>query len=261
MFWLLFTDKSSDITQILRDVAKHFTAAVKVLRMRTNLSNGREYFRGIFLLLVWLLEQQDAYTLVPASWHGRKGSIHWTGRPAVSERILQLQFASSSTLVDTFALALLNHAEIVRGPSPPRNWKHFSGPCFSCSVKLVYVSEKRVWSVSRIKARLKMPPSTRSSNRGSCLSNAEWVLNCEDGQENRLMSVQEADVLQRLGRRFNARESISHILLLSERAKNQLFFLSIFTTLWFSFYVIIDTFLIPENHFTDFNLHPWAPAV
>lgn len=195
------------------------------------------------------------------SWHGGKWSIHWTGGPAVSERILQLQFASSSTLVDMLASALLNRTEFVRGPSPLGNSKHFSGPCLGCSVKLVYVSEKQVRSVSRIKAWLKMPPSTCSSNQGSCLSNAEWVLNCEDGQENRMMSVQQADVLQCLGRRFNARESISHILLLSERAKNRPFFSTIFTTLWFSFYVIIDTSLIPETHFTDLNSHPRAPAV
>lgn len=56
----------------------------------------------------------------------------------------------------------------------------------------------------------------------------EWVRKRAQSQENRMMSVQQTDALQCLSRRFNARESLSRILLLSRTAKSSFFPLNIF---------------------------------
>ncbi len=100
--------------------------------------------------------------------------------------------------------------------------------------------------MSRIRAKLKMPPGTPPSNQGGCLSNAEWMLTCEDSQENRMMSIQQADVLCCLSLRFKALEGISHILLLSERAKKPAFFSN-------SFYCFVILIML---QFYVLSLHP-----
>lgn len=100
-----------------------------------------------------------------------------------------------------------------------------------------------------------------SKNPESCLSNAEWVLNCECSQESRMMWIQQADVLQCFSWRFNAYESLSQILLLSRRAKKQLFsyffFYYVMLFVMLHFYVIEHTFpghVIPSvTHFS--NMH------
>lgn len=56
----------------------------------------------------------------------------------------------------------------------------------------------------------------------------EWVRKRAQSQENRMMSVQQTDALQCLSRRFNARESLSRILLLSRTAKSSFFPVNIF---------------------------------
>ncbi len=61
-----------------------------------------------------------------------------------------------------------------------------------------------------------------------------------------MMSIQKAAVLQCLSWRFDAHESISHILLLSERAKKNHLFSAIFyyfvVFVMLQFYVIVDKF-------------------
>lgn len=95
-----------------------------------------------------------------------------------------------------------------------------------------------------------MPLGTPVSNQGSCLRNAEWLLNCDDSQENRMMSIQRADGLQCRSWRFDAHESIFHILLPTERARNQLFFQQ--------FYYLIGFTIVEFNVIADrFNAYLW----
>lgn len=91
----------------------------------------------------------------------------------------------------------------------------------------------------------KCSPAPPASNQGSCPRNTEWVLNCEDSQENRMMSIRQADVLQCLSWRSDAHEGIFHILLLSERTTNPFFSITLYCFTVFvmpQFYVFVDAF-------------------
>ena len=92
-----------------------------------------------------------------------------------------------SLRVDVLASALLNHAETsLQVLKPPKLCcslqllrEHFfpsAVPVKPRGSRLVYVSEKQVWSVSRIKAQLQMPPSTRTKEAAWVMRSGCWTV-------------------------------------------------------------------------------------
>lgn len=166
-----------------------------------------------------LLEQQEVWRA------GFLALRKWSKNEMISLYLklasFYLQFASRTMLSIQAAESHWNN--LVQAPHPSKFCS--PGTVVRTCLQLCQSNPKQAhWFVCKTsKCVQDQKPRTPVSNPESCLSNAEWVHNREYSQESRMMSIQQADVLQCLGRRFNAYESLSQILLLSRRAKKQLF--------------------------------------
>lgn len=124
-----------------------------------------------------LLEQQEAWTPVPGSWHGRSGAKMKWFHCYMLNSVATCQWKHPSTTV-CFKRHAYWHVSIctaesywnilVRALNPSRLCCPATvvRSCLQVILQLLDVQEKhKVQSVSRIKARLKMPPRTSASNR------------------------------------------------------------------------------------------------
>lgn len=152
------------------------------------------------LLVVWPLEQQEAWTLVPGPWHGGSGAkMKWFHCHTLNWVICNV----STRTVESFWSSAV----------PQLFWEDFSLDRASASAK----------------PRQRTSLCVRKNKYGVC-PGSKLGSKCPCGHEN-----------------------VSHILLLSERAKKSAFFNNSFY--YFVVFVLLQFYVIVDK----FNGYPWFP--
>ena len=239
--WNLFVSPSSTKHQTLLRYWKTWPN-MKLLLSRCCGDEKPVSLSWSFLMVVWLLEQQEAWTLVSESWHGGSRAKMKLFHCHILNWVASCPLKHPSTTVQPHGLLAL-----------PKRLRLNPLQTYFCCAGRTEVADQ--FMCQKIKYEV-CPGSKPGSKCSPELEVAAWEMKSvcwtvKTARENRMMSIQQADVLQCLSRRFD--ESICHILLLSERATNPLS--ALFTTLWYllclQLYVTADAF----NGYLWFHLH------